>query len=132
MKKTNFLKRIASFSLCALMLFSAVSCSVAPSESPIAQQIVGENNYVEELVKPESGASAEPTGKYNDGVVLIKHSEEIDDKIIEQLNFKSAEPLYPGADWYYVELKEDTDTVETVPYRICASLTALTRLITIT
>ena len=116
MKRTNLIKRITSFALCAVMLFSAVSCATQRSTPDPVEQIAGENHFVEELVDIDRDTSAEPTGDYNEGVVLVKYSEEITENIIEQLDFKSAEPLYPGSEWYYVELRDSTKTVETVSY----------------
>jgi hypothetical protein len=116
MKRSLLIKQITSLALCAVMLFSAASCATQPSTPDPVEQITGKNHFVEELVKTDRDTSAEPTGDYNEGVVLIKYSEEMTESIIEQLDFKSAEPLYPGAEWYYVELKDTTKTVETVSY----------------
>ena len=116
MRRTHLIKIITSLVICAVMLLSAVSCAIHPSALTPVEQIAGENHRIEELANTDRDTSAEPIGDYNEGVVLVKYSEEITESIIEQLDFKSAELLYPGSEWYYVELRDSTKTVETVSY----------------
>ncbi|MBO5970790.1 MAG: S8 family serine peptidase [Clostridia bacterium] len=57
-----------------------------------------------------------PDGAYNEGVVLVKYSGEMNDNVLSQLDIKSAEQLYEGSSWYSLELRDASKTVETVSY----------------
>lgn len=97
-------KRFMGIILSFVFVFSLCSCNIEIQYDDLENDpIVGP--IVEEV-----------TQKYNEGVVLVKYAEEITDEILSQLNFISAERLYPNSQWYKVALPSKENTKETVDY----------------
>lgn len=97
-------KRFMGIILSFVFVFSLCSCNIEIQYDDLENDpIVGP--IVEEV-----------TQKYNEGVVLVKYAEEITDEILSQLNFISAERLYPNSLWYKVVLPSKENTKETVDY----------------
>lgn len=61
-----------------------------------------------------SATDGEPTGEYNEGVVLVKCEGEMNLGLLSEVAFQSYKPLYPGSKWNAVTLKDATKTVEAV------------------
>ena len=76
------------------------------------------NNTAEDTIPEpdEPAASAPAPGSYNEGVVLVKYDGELDERVLAQLDFTSAEPLYRGSTWYTVTLGDSMTTPEAVEY----------------
>lgn len=97
-------KRFMGIILSFVFVFSLCSCNIEIQYDDLENDpIVGP--IVEKV-----------TQKYNEGVVLVKYAEEITDEILSQLNFISAERLYPNSLWYKVVLPSKENTKETVDY----------------
>ena len=74
------------------------------------------NNHTGSLSASNTNGTAPEKGTYNEGVVLVKYDGEFTENVLEQLDFKSTEPLYAGSAWYTVTLGDSMDTVEAVDY----------------
>lgn len=57
-----------------------------------------------------------PQGEYNKGIVLVKVKDKFQKKSLGKLAYTSAEPLYKGAKWYTITLKDEDKTEEAVEY----------------
>ena len=74
------------------------------------------NNGLSDSSVPDDmvlGSNA-PEGAYNEGIVLVKYSGEMNDSVFAQVDLKSIEHLYEGSTWYSLELTDSTKTEETV------------------
>ena len=115
------------------MVICMLLCSCAQGGAAIANSIINnveENENVNNVI-PNTGntnidtgslsasntnGTAPEKGTYNEGVVLVKYDGEFTENVLEQLDFKSTEPLYAGSAWYTVTLGDSMDTVEAVDY----------------
>ncbi len=128
MKHTT-LSKLSALALAALLLiptFAGCAVKTVDTPAPMASTEQVENPAVlpstpsedpktDNLVAtPSVGTSAAPTGKYNEGTVLIKSEDAPDEAVLSANGIVSAEPLYDGALWYAAQLADATKTAETV------------------
>ncbi len=93
-----------------------------PTSHVSAQLPAGDGNSVVQLpmqndthtTQTPVGADFAPTGKYNEGVVLIKSENALDEAVLTANGITAAEPLYDGSLWYAAKLNDASKTVETV------------------
>ena len=118
--KKQTVSRFVSALLAFCMLFLTACGNVSNvEENGILNAGSGNTSVTNPDGNSDQGQAAEdglPTGEYNEGVVLVKYSGEMNDKVLSQLDFKSATPLYEGSSWYSVEIRDASKTVETVSY----------------
>ena len=118
--KKQTISRLVSALLALCMLFLTACGNVSNmEENGILNAGSGNTSVTNPGGNSNQGQTAEdgsPTGEYNEGVVLVKYSGEMNDKVLSQLDFKSATPLYEGSTWYTVEIRDASKTVETVSY----------------
>lgn len=77
------------------------------------------DNKDEETTKPteeEKPVQIQPNGEYNEGVVLVKVKDGFTESDLGDLEYISAQPLYAGSKWYFIQLAEGADTIEAVSY----------------
>ena len=100
MKKTIF-----GILLSILCIASLVACSSTAK------------NVDDQLIDASASLNTKPTGKYNEGVVLVKTSNFSNDLLCD-LEYLDVEQLYNGSKWYKVTLPTGVDTEEAVSYLI--------------
>ena len=126
----NALKLLSIAMVICMLLCSCAQGGAAITNTIINNVEVEENENVNNVI-PNTENKNEDTnsipsmntngttpekGTYNEGVVLVKYDGEFTENVLEQLDFKSTEPLYAGSAWYTVTLGESMDTVEAVGY----------------
>ena len=78
--------------------------------------VVGSETKKENIVQTAVNNTIAPNGEYNKGIVLVKVKESFNKNDLGTLAYTSAEPLYNGAKWYSVQLKDANKTEEAVTY----------------
>ena len=125
MRKSIYTKLLAALLVLCMTFLNSCSLFNANDNEEAAGGSTSENDGNGETAdnSTEGGESDSddevdplPKGEYNEGVVLVKSDDEITDVMLDQLNLKSATPLYEGSKWYLVELRDTTKTVEIVSY----------------
>ena len=75
------------------------------------------NNNDSHIIDENASTNSKPSGKYNEGVVLVKASDFSSD-LLRELEYVDVEQLYAGSKWYKVILPSEADTEEAVSYLI--------------
>ena len=111
------LKKILIILCAAFCITSIAACGVTGNQNSAKQDDATTTVTPTETVTGVSKTTVgEPTGAYNEGVVLVKYDGEVNAAALSGVDYQSVEPLYMGSQWYTVTLKDSTKTEETVQY----------------
>jgi len=111
--------KILSFLMVVCMLFNTGVMTVGATEnlgSTIEEAVFADDANVQQSSDANAKSESAEKGTYNEGVVLVKSEEKIDEETLSRLNLVSATALYNGSSWYTVELAEGADTAEAVDH----------------
>ena len=104
--------------LISLLLLS-FSFGLAFVEKPIPtlnESSLDENGNLLEPMDIAMNTEAKPTGRYNEGKLLVKYHGDIDSIDLDSAKATSIETLYEGSNWHLLTLNSDIDTVDAVSY----------------
>ena len=111
MKKKLFF--VLPFFMALFVLVSCGSNNTANNAINNEENTTGDSN-VDDVIDNglNHNTHNEIHGQFNEGVLLLKSSEKINNIDIDGIKYESINQLYKGSKWYEVKLKESTNTVE--------------------
>ncbi len=121
MKKKLFF--ILPFFMALFVLASCGSNNTANNAINNEESTTGDSN-VDDVIDNglNHNTHNEIHGEYNEGVLLLKSSEKINNVDIDGIEYESINQLYKGSKWYEVKLKESTNTIEAYNLAIDSNL----------